>query len=89
MIQLSLDGKRIFVTNSLFSSWDKQFYPDMVCLLFPQLQEFTFTFSCKKANKGSHLLQIDVDTEKGGLSLNQDFFVDFSKEPEGPALVSY
>jgi len=33
MIQLSLDGKRIFVTNSLFSSWDKQFYPDMVYLL--------------------------------------------------------
>ncbi|KAK9855439.1 hypothetical protein WJX84_007786 [Apatococcus fuscideae] len=30
MIQLSLDGKRLYVTNSLFSSWDKQFYPDMV-----------------------------------------------------------
>ncbi len=30
MIQLSLDGKRLYVTNSLFSAWDKQFYPDMV-----------------------------------------------------------
>ena len=29
MIQLSLDGKRLFVTTSLFSSWDKQFYPKM------------------------------------------------------------
>jgi selenium-binding protein 1 len=29
MIQLSLDGKRLYVTNSLFSPWDKQFYPDM------------------------------------------------------------
>jgi len=29
MIQLSLDGKRLYVTNSLFSSWDDQFYPDM------------------------------------------------------------
>lgn len=29
MIQLSLDGKRLYVTNSLFSVWDKQFYPDM------------------------------------------------------------
>ena len=27
MIQLSLDGKRLFVTTSLFSSWDNQFYP--------------------------------------------------------------
>ena len=35
---------------------------------------------------GSFLLQIDVDTEKGGLTLNQDFTVDFGKEPEGAAL---
>src|SRR5262245_45455467 len=27
MLQLSLDGKRLYVTNSLFSSWDNQFYP--------------------------------------------------------------
>jgi selenium-binding protein 1 len=30
MIQLSLDGSRLYVTNSLFSSWDRQFYPDLV-----------------------------------------------------------
>ena len=30
MLQLSLDGRRLYVTSSLFSSWDKQFYPDMV-----------------------------------------------------------
>ena len=30
MIQLSLDGKRIYVTTSLFSSWDAQFYPNLV-----------------------------------------------------------
>jgi selenium-binding protein 1 len=29
MLQLSLDGRRLYVTNSLFSSWDNQFYPDM------------------------------------------------------------
>ncbi|AEH36230.1 selenium-binding protein SBP56-related protein [Halopiger xanaduensis] len=27
MIQLSLDGKRLYWTTSLFSSWDEQFYP--------------------------------------------------------------
>lgn len=35
---------------------------------------------------GSMLLQIDVDTVKGGLTLNQDFLVDFSGEPGGPVL---
>lgn len=37
MLQLSLDGKRLYVTTSLFSNWDKQFYPELVekgaCLL--------------------------------------------------------
>ena len=30
MLQLSLDGKRLYVTTSLFSSWDQQFYPNLV-----------------------------------------------------------
>jgi selenium-binding protein 1 len=29
MMQLSLDGTRLYVTNSLFSSWDDQFYPNL------------------------------------------------------------
>jgi selenium-binding protein 1 len=66
MLQLSLDGRRLYVTNSLLSTWDNQFYPEI-------------------ARDGSWMLQIDVDTEKGGLSINEDFLVDFSKEPEGPA----
>lgn len=67
MIQLSLDGKRLYVSNSLFSPWDKQFYPEM-------------------AEKGSYILQVDVDTEKGGMALNTDFYVDYGAEPDGPAL---
>jgi selenium-binding protein 1 len=66
MLQLSLDGKRLYVTSSLLSVWDNQFYPDM-------------------AKAGSWMLQIDCDTAKGGLSLNEKFFVDFSKEPNGPS----
>ncbi len=27
-----------------------------------------------------------VDTEKGGLQLDEDFLVDFGEEPEGPVL---
>jgi selenium-binding protein 1 len=66
MLQLSLDGRRLYVTNSLLSTWDNQFYPDM-------------------AKAGSHVLQIDCDTEKGGMKLNEGFLVDFGKEPDGPA----
>lgn len=66
MLQLSLDGKRLYVTSSLYSVWDNQFYPDM-------------------KEQGSYLLQVDCDTDKGGLRLNEDFFVDFGKEPTGPA----
>ncbi|XP_042641492.1 methanethiol oxidase-like isoform X2 [Tyto alba] len=68
-LQLSLDGKRLYVTNSLYSTWDKQFYPNMV-------------------REGSVMLQIDVDTERGGLTVNKNFLVDFGKEPSGPCLAS-
>uniref|UniRef100_A0A914KHM6 Methanethiol oxidase n=1 Tax=Meloidogyne incognita TaxID=6306 RepID=A0A914KHM6_MELIC len=30
MLQLSLDGRRLYVTNSLYSVWDKQFYPKLL-----------------------------------------------------------
>jgi selenium-binding protein 1 len=66
MLQVSLDGKRLYVTNSLYSVWDNQFYPQM-------------------AKQGSYILQVDCDTEKGGLKLNERFFVDFGAEPDGPA----
>ena len=35
---------------------------------------------------GAMMLQIDVDTVKGGLKLNENFLVDFGLEPEGPVL---
>ena len=30
--------------------------------------------------------QVDVDTEKGGMTLNPNFYVDFGAEPDGPVL---
>lgn len=65
MLQLSHDGRRLYVTNSLFSSWDNQFYPAI-------------------AKQGSYMLQIDCDPS-GGMAVNERFFVDFGKEPHGPA----
>uniref|UniRef100_A0A8D3DSA8 Methanethiol oxidase n=1 Tax=Scophthalmus maximus TaxID=52904 RepID=A0A8D3DSA8_SCOMX len=67
MLQLSLDGRRLYVTTSLFSNWDKQFYPDMI-------------------KEGSVMMQIHVNSVSGGLTLNNNFLVDFGKEPDGPVL---
>ena len=61
MLQLSMDGRRLYATNSLFSTWDNQFYADL----------------------DSWLVQIDV-AEDGAMSLNPDFFVDFSALPGKP-----
>src|SRR5690606_24295722 len=30
MVEVSRDGRRIYVTNSLYGAWDDQFYPDGV-----------------------------------------------------------
>jgi methanethiol oxidase len=35
---------------------------------------------------GAHLVLLDVDTEKGGLKVNQNFGVNFGAEPGGPVL---
>ncbi|KAG7218824.1 hypothetical protein INR49_019692 [Caranx melampygus] len=51
MLQLSLDGRRLYLTTA-----------------------------------GSVMMQIDVNTVSGGLSLNEKFLVDFGKEPDGPVL---
>ena len=66
MIQLSLDGKRLYVTTSLFSTWDNQFYPDI-------------------RENGGCMVMVNCDTENGGMEIDADFFVDFGKEPNGPA----
>ncbi|XP_066595810.1 methanethiol oxidase [Prorops nasuta] len=63
MLQLSLDGKRLYVSSSLFSVWDKQFYPDHV-------------------THGSTMIKLDVDTVKGGLTLDKNFLVDFGADKD-------
>jgi len=32
------------------------------------------------------MVQVDVDTDKGGLTLNNNFGINFGDEPGGPAL---
>ena len=66
MLQLSLDGERLYFTTSLFSSWDNQFFPD-------------------EAAGGSAMLKADVDPRNGTLTLDEEFLVEFSGLPEGPA----
>lgn len=66
MLQLSLDGKRLYVTTSLYAKWDAQFYP-------------------KLSKEGAVMLQVDV-SPSGGLSINEEFLVDFGGIPGGPYL---
>jgi selenium-binding protein 1 len=30
MVEISRDGRRVYITNSLYAAWDDQFYPDGV-----------------------------------------------------------
>jgi selenium-binding protein 1 len=57
MVEISRDGRRVYVTNSLYSVVDDQFYPDGL------------TGWLAKMNVGSG----------GGLSLDENFFVDFGE----------
>ena len=56
MVEISRDGRRIYVTNSLYSSWDDTFYDNIT----------------------GWLVKIDAGSESG-ISLDQDFFVDFGE----------
>jgi selenium-binding protein 1 len=67
MLQLSLDGKRLYVTNSLFSAWDKQFYPDMV-----KRGSYLLQLDVDNVNGGlsiNHDFYIDFGAEPGGPAL--------------------
>ena len=56
MVEISRDGRRVYPTNSLYSSWDDIFYPGIT----------------------GWMTKINVDPN-GGMSLDEDFFVDFGE----------
>ena len=63
MVEISRDGKRVYFTNSLYSPWDEQFYPDGV---------------------KSWMVKIDANP-KGGMKLDEKFFVEFDGVARAPA----
>ena len=66
MLQLSLDGKRLYVTNSLYSPWDNQFYPDMA-----KAGSYLLKIECDTVNGGMKLnedFMIDFGAEPNGAS---------------------
>jgi selenium-binding protein 1 len=74
MLRLSPDGQDLFVTNSLFSNWDREFYG---------------TFSnFRSIDKGSWLVRVKTGVVKGvktsPMSIDPTLFIDFSNEPNGP-----
>ena len=64
MLQLSLDGKRLYVTNSLFSKWDDQFYPAI-----GEKGSYLVQIDCDPKNGGMELsdrLLVDFGQELDG-----------------------
>ena len=56
MVEISRDGRRVYATNSLYSSWDDTFYDNIT----------------------GWMAKFNVNPD-GGLSLDEDFFVDFGE----------
>jgi len=67
MLQLSLDGKRLYATTSLFSQWDRQFYPELLetgtCMV--QIDVDT----CNGGMKVNPDFLVDFGKEPGGMVL--------------------
>ena len=64
MLQLSLDGSRLYVTSSLFSSWDNQFYPKI-----GQSGSYMLQVDCDQSNGGLALnehFRVDFGKEPDG-----------------------
>ncbi|VDO99190.1 unnamed protein product [Heligmosomoides polygyrus] len=66
MLQLSLDGKRLYVTTSLYRQWDAQFYPAL-------------------EKGGAMMMLVNIDDD-GGMTLDEDFLIDFGSMEGGPYL---
>ena len=64
MLQLSLDGKRLYVTNSLYSPWDNQLYPRIA-----KDGSYLLQIDCDTKNGGMTLnerFHVDFGKEPGG-----------------------
>src|SRR5262249_45746834 len=64
MLQLSLDGRRLYVTSSLFSAWDNQFYPEIA-----KRGSFLLMLDCDTGKGGLALNErflVDFGREPGG-----------------------
>ena len=64
MLQLSKDGKRLYVTSSLYSVWDNQFYPKMA-----ESGSWMLQVDCDTANGGmqlNHDFMVDFGKEPHG-----------------------
>lgn len=64
MLQLSLDGNRLYVTNSLISGWDNLFYPDL-----GQMGSSMLQIDCDVENGGMEInpnFYVDFGNEPNG-----------------------
>jgi hypothetical protein len=67
MLRLTADGQRLFITNSLFSAWDDEFYPSGA----GSIQELGGKMIC--VNTG-----VDKGVKQADCTLDTNFLVDFN-----------
>jgi len=73
MLRLTSDGEHLYVSNSLYSSWDDQFYN---------------TPQNNIRQNGSWLCRVLTGIKYGQVTqpmkIDESFLIDFGKEPHGP-----
>lgn len=79
IFQLSLDGRRLYVGNSFYKSWDTQFFPDIIRYTLSQNKPFFIS-------DGGQLVKVDITPK--GLELNPNFILDLSVKIDGGPYVS-
>ncbi|KAK9688414.1 56kDa selenium binding protein (SBP56) [Popillia japonica] len=84
MLQLSLDGKRLYSVITLGQAILSRVCQNRQLLTLLSPWDKQFYPECVKT--GSFLLKLDVDVINGGMTLDKDFYVDFTNTPEGPLL---
>ncbi|MEV0347304.1 selenium-binding protein SBP56-related protein [Nonomuraea sp. NPDC050680] len=47
MVEISRDGRRVYLTNSLYGAWDDQFYPEGVGAWMAKIDTGSFTFDTR------------------------------------------
>ncbi|TMS39660.1 hypothetical protein L596_006148 [Steinernema carpocapsae] len=70
-MQLSLDGRRIYFTNSVYRAWDKQYYPDLI-KKGSSVHLVRIDFETGKKMEMDHKFKVDLGSVSDGPLLGRE-----------------